>query len=123
MGMIIQAAEDAILDVEQKEKNDNPDQGSSVVEVTMKAEKDVSVAEVEDVEVSMKEVQNVSAAEVKEVEVTVKEEQDVSAAEVKEVCKESIVKSISLIEYLLSVRRALLEEEKAPSKTGILQVS
>ena len=87
MGMIIQAAEDAILDVEQKEKNDNPDQGSSAVKVTMKAEKDVS------------------------------------AAEVKEVCKESIVKSISLIEYLLSVRRALLEEEKAPFKIGILQVS
>ena len=105
MGMIIQAAEDAILDVEQKEKNDTPDQGSSAGEVTIKAEKDVSAAEVEDVEVTMK------------------EEQDVSAAEVKEVCKESIVKSISLIEYLLSVRRALLEEENAPSKTGILQVS
>ena len=57
--------------------------------------------------------------EIKEAEEVTQEsaEQDVSqqtAAEAKEVSKESIIEAMSFIQYLLSVRRALLEEVKAP---------
>ena len=37
-----------------------------------------------------------------------------TAAEAKEVPKKSIIEAMSLMEYLLTVRRALLEEVKAP---------